>query len=407
MHFRIPDANGLLWGLALLWGACAYLPVGVAYCCLALMLIALLACPGHRARLDNARFTAVLLPAGLLIGWTLFVVLVGPNYPDTWTRVFHTVRVVILVVIGLMLSASQARAALAGYLSASLVAAAIVASHHIWGLPDWPIWASLLRSRNNFSSGNMIMMALAAVVFFFMGLRNDPRWMGRGVPWLAALVLSATVAAHAESRNAQLLLPLLAVCALVFHYRSMRAAMVSAGLVILIAGLAWTFSTATQVRFAAVAQDLTNMRARSDYTTSVGVRIAMGREAWHEMLEHPATGAGVGSWLPHWRVAAERYGAGLAPSIKAHYVEINNPHNDYLLAGMETGIPGLLCLVVWMGAMLRLGWRSRSTEGGIAFLLTAGLALTAINNAPLRDAALGMTLLWLVGGSIAATRRAR
>ena len=68
---------------------------------------------------------------------------------------------------------------------------------------------------------------------------------------------------------------------------------------------------------------------------------------------------------------------------------------------METGIPGMLALVWMLVAFLVAGWRQRSTAGGVTVIMAAGLAVTALVNAPLRDAALGMTLLFLLGASVA------
>ena len=83
------------------------------------------------------------------------------------------------------------------------------------------------------------------------------------------------------------------------------------------------------------------------------------------------------------------------------HVEINNPHNDFLLAGMETGVPGLGITAWLLWAFVGRGWRERSVMGDAAVLLAIGLIVVALVNAPLRDAALGMTLLCLLGACIA------
>jgi hypothetical protein len=45
-----------------------------------------------------------------------------------------------------------------------------------------------------------------------------------------------------------------------------------------------------------------------------------------------------------------------------------------------------------------------SGAGGITAIIGMSLFATALVNAPFRDAALGMTLLWLLGASMAAHR---
>ena len=96
----------------------------------------------------------------------------------------------------------------------------------------------------------------------------------------------------------------------------------------------------------------------------------------------------------------------VSPETRRQFAEINNPHNDFLLAGMETGVAGLLILAWLLLGFIRQGWRATSPAGGITALLGVCLFATTLVNAPFRDAALGMTLLWLLGVSLAAQGRA-
>ena len=404
MQESAPASDKIVVALAFGWGACTFFPVGIAYSCVLLMLAALLLRSGLGRRLAGLRLAGIWWPVGVFLGWTILVYLVGPGFPDSSTRVFHVMRVVLLIAMGLMLTPQEARAAITGYLAAAVLAALVVAVHHVWGLPAWDIWSSLLRSRNNFSSANMIMMALAAAIFFFMALRGDPKWLDRWTAGGAALALATTVAAHALSRNAQVLLPVLATLALLVHYRAWRASLLAGVMVVLMGGLAWQFSTATQSRFIAVVEETRSVQSQADYTTGVGERYLMAREAWRGMLANPVMGTGVGSWLPHWRVIAAETGQQLSPERLNRHIEINNPHNEYLLAGMETGIPGLIALAAMFAAFFWSAWQRHTLVGGIACLISAGLAISATINAPLRDAAMGMTLLWLLGASMVAMR---
>ncbi len=388
----------MFW-VAFSWGVCTFFPVGVAY---AHMLLAL-ACVGvgWRQRLPMIRPTVLLWPMAMVLGWTLLALAAGAWFDDSATRLFHVVRVLLLLTIGMALSRAEASMAIGGLLVGAVLAAMIVAVHHVWGLPPWTLWNSLLKSRQNFSSGNMIMMAIAASLFFHFGLRNDQKWIDRRVAWAAAAALAVTVAAHAVSRNAQILLPVLFAVAILYHFRAWRAVLGSLLLaaVMTLAALQW--SATTQVRFVEMVEEGQRVATAADYTTSVGERWRMHEEAVSGMMAHPIVGTGVGSWLPRWRIVALESIESLPPEKRFDHVEINNPHNDFLLAGMETGVPGMLALVWMLGAFVVVGWRQRSTAGGVTVLLTAGLAVTALVNAPLRDAALGMTLLWLVGASVA------
>lgn len=401
MQDTLAARDQVLFWLAFGWGASVFFPVGIAYSFALLMLAALCLRPGLAARLARLRSSGIAWPVAAFVGWTLLVLLAHPWLEDSGTRLFHVLRVVLLLAMGLMLAPMEARAAIFGYLVAGVLGALVVAVHHVWGLPAWDIWGSLLKSRNNFSSGNMIMMASAAGLFVYLGLRNDPAWIDRWTSWGAALALTVTVVEHALSRNAQLLLPALVIFAVVVHSRAWRPLALAFGVVAALAVGAWELSPTTQGRFHAVLSEGRRIATEGDYTTGVGERWRMANEAWQGMQEHPVLGTGVGSWLPRWRSVAAQTGKSLAPEARQRHIEINNPHNEYLLAGMEMGVPGMLILVWLLVALLRFGWRARTTEGGTTFILAASVALSAMINAPLRDAALGMTLLWLLGASMA------
>ncbi|MEO8542824.1 MAG: O-antigen ligase family protein [Burkholderiaceae bacterium] len=386
--------------LAFSWGFCTFFPVGVAYAHMLLLLACLASDMGRRLP-SLAQQRPLLWPMAAVLLWTLAALAEGTWVEDTPTRIFHIVRVLLLLLMGMLLTRAEAGMAVRGLLVGSLMAALIVVAHHIWGLPPWTIWNSLLTSRQNFSSGNMIMMAIAAALFFHFGLRNDQKWINRWVAWVAALTLAVTVAAHSVSRNAQILLPVLFALAILYHYRAWRAVWTSVALALAMVLGAFYGSPTTQTRFFDMVEEAQRIATSSDYTTSVGERWRMHEEAARGMLAHPVFGTGVGSWLPRWRIVAQESMGNLTPEQRERHAEINNPHNDYLLAGMETGVPGLLAMVWMLVAFLVSGWRQWSTAGGVTALLVTGVAVTALINAPLRDAALGMTLLWLLGASAA------
>lgn len=397
----VPDSTALR-ALAFLWGFCAFLPVSVMYLSLLLMLVGLAFAPAIGRRMARLPQSVVFWPLIAMLLWSVAAAIAGPWLEDTSTRLFHLTRVVLVVCMGLLLVPSEARFGLAGFVVAALVAALVVAVHHLWPLPPWAIWASLLTSRNNFSSGNMISMATASGVCLALAVARPPvgryRWLALG----AAAALALTVALHAVSRNALLLLLLLAPVALFCRFRSARA--LGGGILVLLGAAAalWQLAPTAKARFLELAQNLQAATSATQYGTSGGLRWRMFQEAWQGMLEHPWLGTGVGTWLPHWRATWMAMDVQLDPLTKGQFAEINNPHNDFLLAGMETGLPGLLLLAWVLWRFARLGWRQASTAGNITVLLAVALLATCLVNAPLRDAALGMTLLWLLGVSVAA-----
>jgi O-antigen ligase len=387
--------------VAFSWGLCAYFPIGVMYLNLLLMLTALVFWPEMRSALRRLRRQPVLVPLMLLLAWTLLATAVGQWFPDTGTRLFHTFRVALVLCIGMMLTVRQARAAFAGFFVGSVLAATVVAVHHVWGLPDWALWSSLLTTRNNFSSGNMITMATAAGVCLVVGVGDR---VSASIRWLLLslfVALAATVAFHAISRNSQLVLLGISLLALLYRFRSVKAALSSVVVVSILAAATWQFSPNTSKRFVEMASDLRAVATAHNYSTSVGVRYRMYEEAVQGIVAHPLLGTGLGSWLPHWRTVWAELGPSQPPEMHEQFSAINNPHNDFLLTGMEIGLPGAM-LLAWM--MLRFlwdGWRARTNTGGIVMIFAASIIMTAMINAPFRDAALGMTLLWMLGVSMA------
>ena len=383
------------------WGLCAFFPLGISYAFLLLLLLRISVSGGIRQRFAHLDMRMVWLPMLLFLAWPVLAALAGTWFADTPTRLFHLFRVVLLLLLGMLLTPLEVRFAVVGFLAGALMAALIIAIHHVIGLPAWDIWASLLASRNNKSSANMIMMAIAFGGFFYMGLRNDARAPGRWIAWTAALVLGVTVAVHGVSRNAQLLLPIMLTVVIICHFRSLKALLVAAVAVVIISASAMHLSPATHERFTIAIAQAERIATEGDYTTGVGERWRMFSQAWHGMLAHPLLGSGLGSWLPLWRPVAMETAGSLDGEALMKHVEINNPHNDFLLAGMETGVPGLVITAWLLWAFVVRGWRERSVMGDAAVMLAIGLIVVALVNAPLRDAALGMTLLWLLGACIA------
>lgn len=389
--------------VAFSWGLCTYIPLGVLYLHLLLMLLALAISNNLRDRLRVLPQGVLVWPIIAMLCWSAVVAILGHWFPDTLTRLFHLFRVALLLVLGMLLLRNEVLAAMAGFLVASVCAALIVSVHHVWGLPNWQVWGSLLESRNNFSSANMISMAMASGIFFWLALRKSTAFDLRWLALSSALILGAVVAMHALSRNAQLVLAVLLVVAMAYRFRSFNGRMAGLACVLTLVAATWQLSPLTRDRFTRTADDLQQALGAADYGTSVGVRLRMYEEAVQGIAAHPILGTGIGSWLPHWRVVWKSISGNLPPASQREFSEVNNPHNDFLLAGMETGVPGMLLLAWLMARGLRYAWRRESCMGGVSAIVGMTVVTTAMVNAPFRDAALGMTLLWLLGASTSRT----
>ncbi len=120
-------------------------------------------------------------------------------------------------------------------------------------------------------------------------------------------------------------------------------------------------------------------------TTSTGVRLELWRVALQSIAEHPFGGSGVGSW----DIESRRLQLEDNPAIK----EIDgtgNPHQEYLLWGVQLGIPGILFLFALMSSVLRDSMKmgksyARATQSAILALTTVCLFNSSLYDAQIGD----------------------
>lgn len=376
-----------LW-LAAILGFSAFLPLGLTYLATLLLTLGVL-CARHdwAARMGALKLLGWGGLLCLFLAWPFALALVGYWHDSTDTRLFHLVRVAWVVALGLVLTIDERHQAIKGFLLGAGCGAAVVVAHHLWGLPPWSIWHAFLEVRGNSSSQKMILMALAAGMTFWLGL-NQRTGSRVQLTYLAtALLFTAVVSLHGISRNAHLLLLVLPLTVIMYRWRDWRPLTVGVLAVALATVTIWHLSPQVESRFETAATELKSLITEENYNSSVGVRGRMWLEAWRGFTSEPWIGTGVGSWEPIWREAATEF-----PDLAG----INNPHNDYALFAMETGLPGLLLLLAIPIGLCVRNWQARSTLGGMGLLAVMTVLVSTSVNAPWRDAGLGMAMLWLM-----------
>ena len=196
------------------------------------------------------------------------------------------------------------------------------------------------------------------------------------------------------------MLVLLPPLVLLFRFRSWATVLLALAAVAVLGTVVWNVSPGVRERVTQVAQELQALTEHDDFRGSASVRMRMYQEAVSATAERPLLGHGVGSWGDHWVRASAPF-----PEMAV----LRNPHNDYLLIAMETGVPGLALMLGLLAWFVAAHWRARNTPGGVGFVLAWTVIITAMVNAPLRDAGLGMSMLWLMAaattGPWTATRR--
>ncbi|NCP54893.1 MAG: O-antigen ligase family protein [Rhodoferax sp.] len=148
--------------------------------------------------------------------------------------------------------------------------------------------------------------------------------------------------------------------------------------------LAWWGSMKIQERVAQITNDSQNYSVHGDSLSSSGFRLHAWRRSLQAMAEQPLVGYGVGSWTQTVKriegPQAERiFGDGMT----------SNPHQEYLLWGVELGVGGTLLLLGLMACLVRDAWQFAQPVKQATYGVTAVLAVACLFNSSLYDALIG------------------
>ncbi len=107
--------------------------------------------------------------------------------------------------------------------------------------------------------------------------------------------------------------------------------------------------------------------------TSIGLRLEMWRTAARGFASHPWTGVGVGNFKAYKK---SEIAAGRTKSVTAQFA---TPHNTYLKAAVEGGIPGIIVLLTLFGtALIFFGRRMSDPDPRISAPAVTGMAITIL-----------------------------
>lgn len=107
-------------------------------------------------------------------------------------------------------------------------------------------------------------------------------------------------------------------------------------------------------------------------------RLMLWRNTIDLIKESPFRGAGAANW----KLMYPKYGVSGTQYIEGGNVHYEHPHNDFLLIAAETGLPGLLALLLFFGSLLWLGIRgiksqtNRHWHAGILFTVISFLIIS-------------------------------
>jgi len=245
-----------------------------------------------------------------------------------------------------------------------------------------------------------IMLATAAAVFWH--LRQDglwPHWLGAA----AALLALANALLLLEGRTGYLValttLTLSLVWALPRRFRF--ATMVVTPLVVLL-GL-FLVSAQVQERVTKIVSESVNYSKSQQVAAqdSSGWRLNAWRRSLQAMDAEPFNGHGVGAWTPavkqyeDSKLAIQLFGEG----------NHSNPHQEYLLWGVELGVGGLLLLLVLMACIARDALRFPDNIQRATLSVLAAMAVACMFNSTLYDDWIGDFFCITLGLLLAAGAR--
>jgi O-antigen ligase len=369
---------------ALFWGLVVFMPVGVNYLAFFLLITLVLLQKGLIERYARLRNHILWWPLVVYVGWTLLILAIMPTYPETPFNLFHALRIAVTLALAVMLTREEALWGLRGFAVAAVVSLTVLGLHQLFGFPDAQIWHSLINHSGNKSIANAVQFSLIAASLLLVAL--DRPGLVRNIAVPVVLVLLSIPVWVLSSRTSLMIFVIGMIAACIHQWRSHRLMLAaSLGVAVVVVGALLSVPR-VQERFALGLTEIQAAQAGKVSQESWGVRVNMYRHTGNMVLERPLTGWGIGAWTSQWKQRV--------PPVLAQF---NMPHNDFLWMGAQAGVPGALALLSLVFAGLWAGWRRSDLTGRLAFTAMLTLLLTTSANTAMRDAALGLSLLWIAG----------
>jgi O-antigen ligase len=354
---------------------------------LAVVLLAWLAGGGWRDKWAAARANPVAMAALLLFGVLIAGMLHGDRYPGDAPAFLakYADLLAVPVLVWLFREArhrSHAIAALAGGLILMLVVSYLV----LLGVlvqekplaPD-PLYPLAFK----FKLTHNILMAYAAFLFAHFAARATttlPRCTWTVLTLLAALNVLFLV----DGLTGQAMLGAFVVYG-AWRWKGWRGLAAGAVIAVLGAALLVVASDSFRGRLGLIVSESAEWRAgRVRDTASAATRLELAATAIAIVRDHPLLGAGTGSYP---KAHAER----------SSLPDARNPHSEFLLIAVQTGVVGLAALLWLFFLQWRLAARLPELEASLARGLVLMMVLGCLVNSMLIDHTEGLLYAWLTG----------
>lgn len=151
-------------------------------------------------------------------------------------------------------------------------------------------------------------------------------------------------------------------------------------------------STKVRERLSQVDTEMHTYSSHEEPSTSSGIRLHFWYRAAQLIVQRPLTGWGAGSWSTEYnRLQFEQ-------NPKHQPIPANgNPHQEYLLWGVQLGIPGILIFISLLLCVLRDTLKMETPYARATQSTVLAMAVACLFNASLYDAQIGDFFCVLIG----------
>ncbi|MBA4328754.1 MAG: polymerase [Polaromonas sp.] len=297
-----------------------------------------------------------------------------------WAK--HAKLLLVPLLLLLIRSEREARLALLCFVAAQT--ALLLGSWLLWaGVPvPWATSNRALVEYAVFSSrlDQPIMSGVTAAICWHLRQFAPGRWGRRAAVAVVVLALG-NVLFVMNGRTGHLVA--IALISLALMWELPRPYRVFAGAIPLLVLLAvWLGSPTVRERMEAAVQELDSYTKIGSTDSSSGERLNYWRRSVESILQHPVAGAGVGSWNAEYQRLDQGRGPVTAQNVR-------NPHQEFLLWGVEAGVIGLALLCGILLAVWRDTRRMPVAAARAAQSVLAALVIACLFNSSLFDATIG------------------
>ena len=178
----------------------------------------------------------------------------------------------------------------------------------------------------------------------------------------AVLVIGVGIALNGSLAGYGLVLPVILVSAMiVLPGRGLLRWVAPAAAILLIAAVGWLATTPVSSESA----------FRTDASLSVQSREQISRTSVRAAEDYMPFGSGIGTFERVYAVAEDHDRLDTS-------TYVNHAHNDYVEVALETGVPGLMVLLLFLVWWARVAWRAWQPGGNDPFARAAAVASAAI-----------------------------